>query len=161
MTVNFTSWKGITDGQTYGIPDTSVSRPEDDESGSNNELGLEFTISQDWANIDFRVSANTPLDGGVEEFVLEDSSNNNIKTKDVTSRSAGDVVTFEDVDLSAGTYYIYLQSSDGSDVDYGRYSSPDYPYTSSDGNMEITAGYSGGSTVSTFAYSISEIGNLG
>ena len=36
MTVNFTSWKGITDGQTYGIPDSvDYHLPMDEGTGTN------------------------------------------------------------------------------------------------------------------------------
>jgi hypothetical protein len=103
----------------------------------------------------------TPINGGVEEYHLEDNNANSIEVVDVSSMSARDVVTFESVDLSADTkYVVYLDSSDGSDVDYGRNLNVSYPYTSSDGNLSITSGWSDGSLFGSNAYAVSEIGNI-
>ena len=57
MTVNFTTWKGITDGQTYGIPDPDVYLQDDwgdnkltdrDGSGTTTHNGEEGVYRPEW-----------------------------------------------------------------------------------------------------------------
>ena len=51
MTVNFTTWKGITDGQTYGIPDSEVL---DDWADSPNVTSSEITDRDDFDSLSYQ-----------------------------------------------------------------------------------------------------------
>ena len=48
MTVNFTTWKGITDGQTYGIPDSG--NLQNDYNATSFDLNDGDSITSDWVD---------------------------------------------------------------------------------------------------------------
>ena len=78
MTVNFTTWKGITDGQTYGIPDSEPYYKIDEESGdvlndANGDTNAQSTGSLVWVeDSDARHGFYVELDGN--NFVEIDDS---------------------------------------------------------------------------------------
>jgi hypothetical protein len=139
-------------------PDSVVDRPSDNRSDNDDlNLGLKFETSENWTDFQARISSNTST-ASDEEMVIGDTNGNDVAVKDVSSKSSNDVVTFNSVNLSANTVYsIFMRSSNARDR--GFYDSPSFPYTSSDGNLSITAGWFDGPRSGT-AYSILEIGNI-
>lgn len=143
------------------IPDSVVSRPDDSGSGNNQDLGLQFETSQQWPDFQARISANTSPSSTAEMYI-EDTGGTEIVAIDISGNSANDIVTLSNADLAANTTYrIVIRTTDDTDITYG-FADASYPYTSSDGNLSITAGWdrNAGSTVSDFAYMIKEIGNI-
>lgn len=141
------------------IPDSVVSRdPDDNQNSSDSNVGLKFSTSQEWTDIQCKLSSNT-LTASDETIVVDRVSDGvEIASKDISSLSSGDIVTFNDINLSANTsYYIYNKSSNSRQWGYD--SNPSYPYTSSDGNLSIESGYNNVENASN-AYALVTIGNI-
>jgi len=146
------------------IPDTVASRPQDDVTNTNStgNHGLWINTSQQWPDIQARISANTNT-ASDEEMVIEDNNGNDIAVVDVSGNSALDVITFSGVNLAANsTFAVYLRATNARDRGFFdlRNSSKSFPFTSSDGNLSITDGYFNGNKKTDFAYGITEIGNI-
>lgn len=142
------------------IPKTSVSRPADDLDAERTvTCGLKFATSQSWTKIQGRYSNGT---ANATKAYLTDTNQTVIETVDVSGLTSGDVFTFSQANLSKNTSYYMYMDAEGSSFSGGFYSEPRFPYTSSDGNLEITAGLLDGEEQgSIFNIScISEIGNL-
>ena len=81
MTVNFTTWKGITDGQRYEIPDSEHYHPGNEGSGTliNDEIGgADLTLDKDnWRDV-------SDFEGGVG---FEVNDGDNIGTVDIGTPS--------------------------------------------------------------------------
>ena len=129
------SWGSLITDTVSAIPDEVVSRPTDDNAiSSNYEAGLVFQTSKSYKSIGAVISQNTT---GFSTAYLEDGTQNSIATTDISSLSAGDAFSFENVDLPAGEYIIYI------DCNYaGYYDGINYPYTGT--NIDITHQYSNG-----------------
>jgi hypothetical protein len=141
------------------IPDSVVSRPDDNNSGSDStdNHGVVIQTSQEWPDIQARISSRSDT-ASDEEVVISDSNFAEIASVDVSTNVSGDVITFNDVNLSANTEYnIFLRATNGRQRGY---SPASYPYTSSDGDLQIVAGYFNESTNTVNAYGIEQIGNI-
>jgi len=142
------------------IPDTSVSRPADDDVATLSQpFGAELSLSQDWPDFDCRISTNT---AGLTTAYLYDANKNLISDIDISSAAAGDVVTFSDVGLAGGNNYRILADGGGSNYDLGHLNGPSFPYQSGDGNLEIVEaieGSNGGSSTGPIGNFV-EFGNL-
>ena len=142
------------------IPDSVVSRPADDDSGtgSQNE-GLKFSVSQDWVDFQAQISSNSET-ASDETAVIERASDNvQVASLDISSNGPNDVVTFNDINLSSGTsYYIYGQTSNSRVRGFN--TSPSFPYASSDGNLTVDVGYQDGSEFASFVWRFVTIGNI-
>lgn len=146
-------------GSGVAIPDTSVSRPDDDTStNDNNDVGILFTVTQDW--IDFSAEISSLHQPASDELlVIGDANGNDVATLDISGNTSGDVVTFSDVNLASGNQYtMYGRTSNSRQRGFATNLS--FPFTSSDGNLSIDSGYSNGSTASSTAYAVKQIGNI-
>ena len=162
MTVNFTTWKGITDGQTYGIPDREVSRPDDNDSfNTSASFGIRIKSGEDWPEeFDAEISTNT---GNITRAYIYDVSDGSLVSDvDVSSLSSGDIVTFDlgDGQLDADQDYNVVADAEGDTVDYGRFNDPDLPYESDDGKLSIVDGASGEQDTSGNVNTFVRVGNL-
>jgi len=120
------------------IPDEVVSRPTDNETHSvNYTAGLVIQTSKPYTSIGAVISQNTT---GFSTAYLEDGDQNSIATTDISSLSVGDAFSFENVDLPAGEYIIYIDCDSAGYYDDG--GDPNYPYTGT--NIDITKLYSNG-----------------
>jgi hypothetical protein len=141
------------------IPDSVVSRPDDDDSFSNmDEEGMEIELKSDWPSIGARISNNTI---GATRAYLRESDGTAITDIDISGLSSGDAFTFDDVNLSSGNRYWITLSAEGSSWTLGfRNGADNYPYTSDD--IDITARVlDGSSTQQGNAWAINDIGNVG
>ena len=92
MTVNFTTWKGITDGQTYGIPDTDLLHLDATEINAND--GDTLSTWEDLSDSERNLSAignPTYVNSGIggKPSVEFDGSNDGFEiTDNVSSLSA-------------------------------------------------------------------------
>ena len=146
------------------IPDSVVSRSDDDSTstGVTTNVGIEISTSQEWINIQARLSQNV---SGAEEAVIWDANDGNgdiIETVDISDKSALDVFVFEDVDLNAdANYAITVNEGDSDSLDSGFKDDADFPFVSDDGNLEIVDGATGTPPdPSDNAHSILEVGNI-
>ena len=144
------------------IPDSVVSRPDDDSTstGRDDVQGMEIELKSDWPSIGARISNNS---SGADTARLYDSdTRSQIDSVDISGLSSGDAFTFDDVNLESGEKYIIFL--DGSDWTLGfRDNESNYPYTSDD--IDITGNVSGdtGASVDTDlpVQAINDIGNTG
>jgi hypothetical protein len=147
------------------IPNSLVTRPEDNNSGNAGESGLKITTSVEWVEIQAKISANVSGFSTAEIHTLDGSNNFDVQIAsiDVSNKSAGDVLTFSDSDLSQN-----LDSSDDYVFTFpnastvGYYGTPDFPYESSDGNISIVNGFNTAASGNTqgIALNFVEIGNI-
>lgn len=144
------------------IHDTLVSRPADDGSfdGNSDARGLRIETSQKWEQIQAKISSNTG--SGTTTAYLQKTDQTVIQTVDISSLGAGDIVTFDQANLTDNTKYDILLDADSSTYQYGQYTSASYPYTSNDGNLKMTTGVTGGGSglQDSIAFSYVDIGNI-
>jgi len=118
------------------IPDSVVSRDPDNNSPVRQyKTGVRIETSQDWPEIQAEVSANS--DNATKAY-LQETDGTVIDTVS-TNLTAGDVVTFDNANLSANTKYNFVIDDEGAgSYTHGEYTSTaNHPYTSSDGNLSI------------------------
>jgi predicted metal-dependent enzyme (double-stranded beta helix superfamily) len=155
------TWSSVFDGTIVAIPlpDSVVSRdPDDSQGNSAADEGLEIQVSQDWPEIEVEISSNSDSNAD-ENLVVERVGDGAIVSNtDISDTTAGDVVTAENANLTAGTSYFIYSTSSNSRLQ-GFNGQPSFPYTSPDGNLSITGGYQDGPTTS-FALRFSTIGNI-
>jgi len=138
-----------------GIPDSVVSRPTDGSTfSSSEEDGLEFEAKADWPSIGVTISANS---SGFTRAYLRDSSNNLIQDVDISSLSAGDTFTFDDVNIQDGDIFRITIDAEGSSYTVGFVDESNYPYTSTD--LDIIANQDGQTEQQPRC--INDIGNVG
>ena len=162
--VDFTggTWRSLIDGQEVSaIPDSVVSRPDDNDEGGDQsvKIGHQIETKTSWPSIGARISN---LTSGVTTAYLTDDNNNTIETTDISSLSAGDAFTFENVNLEANTKYRIVLDADGSDFTPGinnDIAESDFPFTSED--IDITARVFDGSTGGDQVTMVDDIGNTG
>lgn len=143
------------------IPDSVVSRPADNTSASqSSERGLAIEVaSNKWTEIGARIGSKS---SGFTRGYVRESDGTVVTSVDISGKSAGDTVTFRDVNLSANTTYYIDMDAEGSSYTIGAYGSPSYPYESDDGEISITAGsFDGTSESSGTAWGYEEVGNVG
>ena len=147
------------------IPDSVVQRDADNGSisGSRADTYNEIYVttgSSEWPQIQGRISQNS---GSLGNAVVVGPDDTIIQSVDVSALSAGDVVTFDNAVLSPSTEYRFALEKADSNTTFG-YDNGLFPYTSSDGELEMTAGWQSGalvdSTSSGYAYGFYEIGNV-
>ena len=156
---DFTTWRSLVDGEEIGvIPDSVVSRPDDDDSTSRDRAeGLEIELKSDWPSIGAEISNET---SGVTEAQLRETDGGVIDTADISGLSAGDAFTFDDVGLQSGENYVISVDAEGSDYTMGRAADDDYPYTSAD--VDIVGAFDeDNGLVDTFVRAVNNIGNVG
>lgn len=153
---------GLHDALTVStIPDARVAISLSSTGSANDQdFGIAFSSTENWADFQSRFDPNTQL-ASDEEMVLYDINNSTeLDVLDASGNSPGDVLTFEGVNLSAGTdYAVYGRAPTGSARDQAFDNSLSYPINSGDGKLSITNGWFEGSTNSQSAH-ISEIGNI-
>jgi len=145
------------------IPDSVVSRPADNNSGSaSGRLGTIISTQVEWPEIQARISSNSS--GFSTAHVEKLDSNNNvlstIASVGISNLSAGDVVTFDESDLSenltpSNDYAIVFDSGATS----GNLTAASFPFTSPDGDLSMINGFNSGSAQGD-ALSFNEIGNI-
>ena len=150
---------------TDAIPDSVAVRPEDTRSisrdGNDDRHGLEVTLKDDWPSFGARISSMTS--GATRAYLHEEDggeSGDLIESKDISNLSAGDAVTFDNVDLNDGQVVFVTADAEGGDWDMGEAEdATDYPYTSDfvDITNAVTFNTSGESGARVF----SEVGNVG
>lgn len=140
------------------IPNSVVSRPADNNTVSDtNTGGLEFSTSQEWSDFQAEISGNC---SGMTRAYIDESDGTRVADTDVSGLSSGDVVTFSGVSLTANLTYLIYMDAEGGTWTQGFNGSPSFPYTSSDGNLEITSGYYADSTVTGSVNGFVTIGNI-
>jgi len=158
------------DGQDVlsAIPDSVVDRPNDNQSQSlTGQYGLRITSAVEWGRIGARISAN--VSGQTTAYLYRVSDGTLLVSKDISGLSAGDAFTIDPepnlqpYDGTASTEYNFVLDAGGNSWTAGRLSNNDtsYPYTSSDGDLEIINGANGTSSTAAAAYSLVEIGDIG
>jgi len=143
------------------IPDTVVSRPADNNSGGGQSkaFGIRIQTSQEWPEIDVKISSNSVNLTKAELYRVSDGF-----LKDDVSLSAlspGEVATFDNAGLSANTKYNIVADAQGSSFTFG-FTRPSFPFTSADGNLSIIAGAAGpqGTTGGGEAACFVTVGNI-
>jgi len=148
------------DGSTVfsAIPDSVVSRDPDNSSAVRQyKTGVRIETSQDWPEIQAEVSANS--DNATKAY-LQETDGTVIDTVS-TNLTAGDVVTFDNANLSANTKYDIVADAEGSDYAFGTAQPDDgLPHTSSDGNLSIIAGWNDGSVNNEDTRFFITVGNI-
>jgi len=154
------TWRSLVDGsEVSAIPDSVVSREEDDGDGTtSNQLGLEVELKSDWPSIGAEISN---LTSGATRAYLQDDSGSDIDSIDISDKSSGDSFTFDDVNLPSGERYRIVLDAEGSDYTRGFASDGDnYPYTTED--IDITGVVLDGDiSTSDQARGVNHIGNVG
>ena len=143
------------------IRDSVVSRPNDGNTtgfDSTDEAGVIISSSDTLESIGCRLSANVSNQETADIIRFSDSTV--LDSVDISGLSAGDVFTFDQVNLSADTEYAIAVSASSSWTSGFITLIGEYPYTSDDGVLSITNGYfNDGST--NASHNIVEVGNLG
>ena len=140
-----------------GVPDSVVSRPDDDASTTDDrERGLQIETKTEWPSIGARISNNT---AGATTAYLREDDGTEIDSLDISNLDTGDAFTFDDVDLEADTKYRIVIDAGGSDYTVGFFGGDtDYPYTSED--VDITSAITDGSTTNS-PLTVNDVGDVG
>ena len=144
------------------IPDSVVSRPDDDRSfDSENTFGVRIETSQEWEDFGGRLSQN--ISGQTRAYLYRVSDGQLMGDLDISGLSALDTFVISDVNLAANEQYNFVVDAEGSTFTQGSFENSVYPYTSSDGNLEIVNGAQGetGTPGGDDAINILEAGNIG
>ena len=145
------------------IPGSVVSRTDDDSfTQAGTELGTTVSTTETWPTIQARISANTNADtANIQEVFSDDTYGETIASVDISSLTSGDVVTFEESDLSRdlddSTRYGFTITSFS---DAGYLDSPPYAIESNDGVLAMEDGTTGSGGTQDRAYAFVEIGNI-
>lgn len=144
------------------IPDSVVSRPDDNNTFNNQStrpFGVRISVSQEWPQIQGEFSNN--IDGAVSRAYIYDVSDGSLMGDVGVSGNAGEVFTIDlDTSLSAGETYNFVANAEGSSYFPGYYDSPSFPYTSTDGNLEIVNGADDQTATASNAINIRQVGNI-
>lgn len=141
------------------IPDSVVSREQDDSTNDRPEkMGLKIEVHSDWSSIGARISENT---SGTTRAYLWDDSKSEIESVDISSLSAGDAFTFDDVNLESGNQYFIVSDAEGSEYTGGFFFGGNFPYETSD--IDIIGRYDGRNDVTDTKdpFNINDIGDVG
>jgi len=142
-------------------PEDKVSRePNDNTFFFAADAGLVFTTSREWPDFQARIGNRNEITSNSRVVIEEKIENGRIEiaSKDISSKSVGDVVTVRNVNLSAdGKYFILLRA----DIDrsLGRFGQPTFPYESGNG-LKIISSFSFNDPTSFNALVFEEIGNI-
>lgn len=147
--------------EVVDIPDSVVSRTKDSNTtGDNGKQGLVVELKTDWPSIGFTISDNTSGFSRAYIYNYDDANaqlGTQIADKDISSKSAGDAVGFNDVNLTRGNLYALLVDAQGSSYTVG-YTSASYPVSGSD--LDIVYRWYGQEATSNYS-AINDIGNTG
>ena len=81
---------------------------------------------------------------------------------DISGLGGGDAFTIDlSIGLSANEAYRFLLDAEGGGYTRGYIDNPSFPYTSSDGNLEITNGARDATTTAQEPENIRRVGNVG
>ena len=141
------------------IPDTSVSRPDDDDAVETpNEEGIRMETNVVWPEIDCRLSNLVENQTRCQVFrAVENDDDVLIGEEDISSINALDIFTVDlTEDIVSDEEYEFIVGAEGSEYTLGRLEDPDYPYVSDDGDISLIGGAKGSGRASN----ILEIGNL-
>ena len=146
------------------IPDSVASRPDDDGDTTGPEsAGAQVETKSVWPSVGARISAN--VDGATKAYIYEDDDNSQgqlIDDVDISSLTAGDAFTFDDVNLESNSKYHITIDAEGSEYTRGGNSDTanTYPYTSDD--IDISARvFDGSASTDADIFNIVEVGNVG
>jgi hypothetical protein len=124
------------------IPDSVVSRPNDNNSSSTSDsFGHTFTTDVEWSAIGARLSGN--VSGVTQASLIRDNDGSVLDETDISGLSSGDAFTFTpSSNLVSGETYLISVDAEGSSYTRGYLSGSNlnYPYVSADGNLEIIDG---------------------
>ena len=139
------------------IPDSVVSRPDDNDSGSvTSDHGLAIEFAESFDKFGARISNNT---SGVTTARGRDPNGDVIDSTDVSNLSSGDAFTLSG-DFRANTEYQVILNADGNSFTVGlRNDATAYPYTSTD--VDIVGRVFGTTTDTNPAHALNDIGNVG
>ena len=158
---SFDEWRSLVDGRNIAIPDSVVSRPDDDgDTTTQDSLGLAITTNSSFSAIAARISSNTTE--ATRARLYDYSTESYVATQDISGKSAGDTFSFEYDFISGQDYGIELDD-DGSEYAIGfADNANEYPYEGSD--IDIVARSENGSqvddgTASSNAVAVNDIGN--
>ena len=145
------------------IPDSVVSRPEDNDSGTTSDMeGLQLTLKTDYPDIGSIISNNTE---GAETAYLYDTDedgvpNNELATADVSDKNSGDAFGFKNVDLKEGDVVAILLDANGSSWTRGlAFDEADFPYVGEDIDITATIPNINEAREDNFVRVINDIGN--
>jgi len=152
------------DTSASGIPDSAVSRPNDDDlfNNVNRIAGIQISTFIDFPAIDLEISA---LASGAELVkISRDSDGQVMGSADITGLTDGDIVRIDlDSNLAAGETYNIETGFNVSSYTKGFKDERDgdvtLPIVSNDGNIQIDDGRLLGGTHPNMAYFVS-VGNL-
>ena len=159
----FTKWRSLVDGaEISAIPDTVVSRPNDNDDTSNDgENGLVLDLKTSWPSIGARISNNSSGDFIARLYKKDGGSDDDINdwtevmSIDISEKSSGDAFAFNNVNLQDGdTVAIVLDEADVFGFADG---ADEYPYSSDD--IDITARILVGDIQDQNAIAINDVGN--
>jgi len=144
------------------IPDTVVSRPNDNNSQNTpTKGGVRINTSQSWPSIGGKISNN--MSGATRAQIFRVSDGVLMGETDISSLGDGDTFTVENVDLAANETYNFVLDAEGSSFTQGFLFADDsnFPYTSSDGNLEIVNGAEGDTGTNRATIALTKVGDIG
>jgi len=140
------------------VPSSVVSRPQDDSVLTRSlTLGVRIEPDDDWPDIQGKISANVA--NATRAYIYRVSDGQLMDDTDISSLSAGGVFTLQP-NLSANTQYNFVIDAQGADYDDGFLSNASFPYTSSDGRLEIVNGAQDKQSTANTPHNVVEVGNI-
>lgn len=140
VTSSGTEYEAHDSTEISAIPDSMVSRPSDDSSGSyTDQYGVIINSKVNWPSIGVQLSSNTGS-GVSTAYIYRVSDSTLIQSTDISGLSGGDAFIFDQVNLSADTDYAIVVDNNGSSYTGGFVRSFSPPYTSADGDLTIVDG---------------------
>ena len=155
---NYTQWKSLVDLHEYSaIPDSVVSRPEDDDSatGVSNSRGLTVRPHSDFSRFAVRISNMT--DSVTRARLYDYSESSYIESVDISGLTSGDVFIFDTAVIAGQDYGVELDSEGGDYVLGFLSDDTNYPYTGED--FDIVARSQDAERSDGTVQSINDIGN--
>jgi len=141
-----------------GISDTVVSRPQDNDSLFRTlTLGVRIESDGDFPEIQGTLSANVA--NATRAYIYRVSDGQLMDDTDISSLSAGDTFTLQP-GLSANVQYNFVVDAEGANYTDGFFNGSSFPYTSSNGRLEIINGAKDEQGTATSAHNLVEIGNI-
>jgi len=165
---NYTKWRSLVDEFNYtdAIPDSVVDRPSDDNANTDKSVrfGVRIETSVEWPEIGAEISTNTVGVTRAEIYRVSDGTLMGSTT--FASSSGGDTFTINlDNNLVSGETYNFVVDNQGSNYDRGfngvSNNSNSFPFTSSDGNLEIVSGAMNQTGDDVSANCLLKVGNVG
>ena len=153
---------GLMSTRVDAIPDSVVSRPEDDESASQTGLrGVKIETNVEWSAIGARISGNAA--GITNAEIRRDSDDTLMGSTSFDSKGAGDTFTIElDNNLVSDERYYFELDADGDSYTQGFYRADgEFPFISDDEDLSIVDGSFDGGEQSDLTNNIDQIGNVG